>query len=108
MEAGYVVGNTVEGPGRRRDEREAAFARRVAEVVATGTGSGHAELQDELHAELLRGLVYVLGMRGRRDLLTALADALPAPGPDPRAMPEIARGILGWWLAVPEHLRPER
>ncbi|GAA3694068.1 hypothetical protein GCM10022399_08210 [Terrabacter ginsenosidimutans] len=108
MEAGYVVGNTVEGPGRRRDEREAAFARRVAEVVAAGTGSGPAELQDELHAELLRGLVYVLGMRGRRDLLRALADALPVPGPDPRAMPEIARGILGWWLAVPEHLRPER
>lgn len=99
MEAGYVVGNTVEGPGRQRDEREAAFARRIAEVVATGTG--------DAHAELLRGLVYVLGMRGRRDLLSALVDALPQPGPDPRAMPEIARGILGWWLAVPEHLRPE-
>ncbi|GGM88894.1 hypothetical protein GCM10009721_12530 [Terrabacter tumescens] len=100
MEAGYVVGNVVEPPGRRRDEREASFARRVAEVIATGAG--------DPHAELLRGLVYVLGMRRRRDLLTALADALPEPGPDPRAMPEIARGVLGWWLAVPEHLHPER
>ncbi|WP_147068034.1 hypothetical protein [Terrabacter aerolatus] len=102
MEAGYVVGNTLEAPGRRRDDREAAFARRVAEVAVGGNGDAPAEP----YAELLRGLVYVLGMRGRRDLLTALLDRLPSPGTDPHAMPEIARGVLGWWLAVPEHLRP--
>lgn len=104
MGVGYVVGNTLEGRGRRRDEREAAFARRIAEVVASGTGDAAAEPS----AELLRGLVYVLGMRGRRDLLTALRGSLPAPAPDPGALPEIARGVLRWWLAVPEHLRPER
>jgi len=100
MEVGYVVGNTLEPANRRRDEREAAFARRIAEIIATGSG--------EPDAELLRGLVYVLGMRGRHDLVTALVDALPVPGPDPLAMPEIARGVLGWWVDVPEHLRPER
>jgi hypothetical protein len=61
-------------------------------------------------------------MRGRLDLLTALSDALPAhvvapleeaaasgvpvtatrPGTD-----AVARGILDYWLALPEHLRPE-
>ena len=101
MQAAYVVGNTVEPATRRRDERETSFARRAAEVVATGsTAVGNED------TELLRGLVYVLGMRGRHDLLTALQAALPVPGDDPLAMPEIARGILGWWLAVPDHLRP--
>ena len=98
MQAGYVVGNTIEPANRRRDERETSFARRVAELIATGSGADDVEL--------LRGLVYVLGMRGRYDLLTALLDALPVPGDDLLAMPEIARGVLGWWLAVPERLRP--
>jgi hypothetical protein len=98
MQASFVVGNTVEPPTRRRDERETSFARRAAQVIATGSGAEDTEL--------LRGLVYVLGMRGRHDLLTVLMDSLPVPGDDVLAMPEIARGVLGWWLAVPEHLRP--
>jgi hypothetical protein len=100
MEVGYVVGNTIEPAGSRRAAREVAFARRVAEVIATGRG--------EACAELLRGLVYVLGMRGRRDLLASLAASLPRPRRDPLAMAEIARGVLGWWLAVPDHLCPDR
>jgi hypothetical protein len=98
-EAGYVVGNTLEPAGRRREEREEAVARRIAELVATGRG--------EPDAQLLRGLAYALGMRGRHDLVTALLDALPVPGRDPLGMAEQARATLGWWLDVPEHLRPE-
>lgn len=99
-EVAYVVGNIIEPPGRRREEREAAFARRGAEVIANGTGEGDAEL--------LRGLAYVLGMRGRHDLVSALVASLPPEGPDPLAASEIARGVLRWWLDLPEHLRPER
>ena len=59
--------------------------------------------------DLLRGLAYVLGMRGRRDLVGTILAALPPAGPDPRATTEIARGVLlGWWLAVPDHLHPLR
>ena len=47
-------------------------------------------------------------MRGRYDLVAALVDALPVSGRDPLAMAEQARATLGWWLDVPEHLRPER
>ena len=99
-EAGYVIGNTVEPRGRRRDEREEAVARRIAEIVATG--------RTEPDVQLLRGLVYALGMRGRQDLVAALVDALPQPGSDPLAMTEQARATLVWWLEVPEHLRPLR
>ena len=100
MEAGYVVGNTIEPATRRRDEREAAFARRISELIATGRGDGAA---DEL-----RGLVYVLGMRARYDLISAVADSLPPPGVDRKAIAEIARGILSWWLDLPSHVRPVR
>jgi hypothetical protein len=100
MEAGYVVGNTTEPATRRRDEREAAFARRIGEVVGTERGDAAA---DEL-----RGLAYVLGMRGRYDLITSLVDSLPPPGVDRRSIAEIARGVLSWWLDIPTHLRPVR
>jgi hypothetical protein len=112
--AGFVVGNTVEPPSPQREARERSLALRAAELVATG--SGHDD------SDHLRSLVYALGMRGRLDLLTALSDALPAhvvapleeaaasgvpvtatrPGTD-----AVARGILDYWLALPEHLRPE-
>ena len=104
MEAAFVVGNTVEPPGRRRDEREEAFARRIAGLVARAGVEARANAG--LHEDLLRGLAYLLGMRGRRDLIGAIVDGLPPAGPDPRATTEIARGVLGWWLAVPDHLHP--
>jgi hypothetical protein len=122
--AGYVLGNTPEPRSPQREARDRALALRVAEVMATG--SGH---DDNDH---VRSLVYALGMRGRYDLLRSLADALPLepaptdghhatasaasvvgapvmggealarPGPD-----GVARGILSYWLALPEHLRPD-
>jgi hypothetical protein len=110
MEAGFVVGNTLEPPGRRRDEREEAFARRIADLVADREAGarGDTGVDAGLHEDLLRGLAYVLGMRGRRDLVGTILAALPPAGPDPRATTEIARGVLGWWLAVPDHLHPLR
>jgi hypothetical protein len=110
MGAGYVVGNTIESRTRRRDERERAFARRVVEVVRAGGG--------QVEADQVRGLVYVLGMRGRRDLLRAVAEALPPasggrrPGRDAASVAHgasvapVARSILDYWLGLPEHLRP--
>ncbi|WP_076263784.1 hypothetical protein [Intrasporangium flavum] len=129
--AGYVLGNAIEPSSPRRDARERAVALRVAGIVATGTGHDAGD-----H---VRSLVYALGMRGRDDLLRALADALPAEpdpepelatglatelatGPDgrpadptigdpadrPRPGPDgVARGILGYWLGLPDHLRPD-
>ena len=117
--AGYVLGNTVEPPSPQREARERAVALRVAEIAATG--SGHDA------GDHVRSLVYALGMRGRYDLLRALADAQPVE-PDPTAPPGVshaelgvgdpadrpppgpdgvARGVLGYWLALPEHLRPD-
>ncbi len=100
MEAGYVVGNTVEAATRRRDDREAAFARRIAEVIATARG--------EAAADELRGLTYVLGMRGRYDLIGSLIESLPPQGVDRSSTTEVARRVLSWWLDIPPHLRPVR
>lgn len=117
--AGYVLGNTIERPSPQREARERAVALRIAEIAATG--SGHDA------GDHVRSLVYALGMRGRYDLLRALADAQPvepdasaAPGAsraelgvgDPADRPPpgpdgVARSVLGYWLALPEHLRPD-
>jgi hypothetical protein len=117
--AGYVLGNTIEPPSPQREARERAVALRIAEIAATG--SGHDA------GDHVRSLVYALGMRGRYDLLRALADAQPvepdasaAPGAsraelgvgDPADRPPpgpdgVARSVLGYWLALPEHLRPD-
>jgi hypothetical protein len=117
QEAAYVVGNTPEPPTRRRDEREAAFAdrlRAVATAVAssdpspTDSASTDAMSTDSVDAiaDRLRGLTYVLGMRGRYDLLREVRDALPdrqvAGGPTD----DLASGIVQWWLDLPSHLRP--
>jgi hypothetical protein len=64
--------------------------------------------------ERLRGLVYVLGMHGRFDLLTDLGARLDpssagqngsgaAPQPGVRA---VAHDVVTWWLDLPEHVRP--
>jgi hypothetical protein len=110
--AAYVIGNTVEAPSRRRDERERAVADRI---IALGRGPGPAPEDVDDEQDRLRGLVYVLGMRDRRDLLREVAEALPrglrvahtdAPaGGDDASM---AGGIVRWWLALPAHLRPLR
>ncbi|MER7072469.1 hypothetical protein [Terrabacter sp. NPDC000476] len=90
-EAAHVVGNTREPAGPRRDDREAELARRVAEVAAPP--GAPADVQ------LLRGLVYALGMRGRHDLLAEVVRARPE-------MPASARATVDAWLTVPDHLRP--
>ena len=96
MEVGYVVGNTLEPAGRRRDEREAAVARRIAESSRPAAASPTRQA-------LLRGLVYVLGMRGRHDLVTALVDALrprARPARDARDRPRRARLVVRRQIAV--------
>ncbi len=118
--AGYVLGNTVEASSPQRDARDRAVALRVAELMATGAG-----YDDGDH---VRSLVYALGMRGRYDLLRSLADALPDEDPDalpvdlPVELPRpegdpaagtrpgpdgVARGVLRYWLGLPDHLRPD-
>jgi hypothetical protein len=104
QEAAYVVGNTPEPPSRRRDEREAAFAERVREIALAGPDSTET---DDAAQDRLRGLSYVLGMRGRYDLLRQVRDALPGPEVGPDGSDGLAGGILQWWLDLPGHLRPQ-
>jgi hypothetical protein len=126
QEAAYVVGNTPEPATRRRDERERAFAERIralarggldtsgrdAAAAADGTdgtggvdGPHGADAVDGVE-DRLRGLTYVLGMRGRYDLLRDVRDSLPEPlvAGDPTS--EVLSGIIQWWLDLPGHLRP--
>ncbi|MCU1538741.1 MAG: hypothetical protein JWP82_3092 [Humibacillus sp.] len=104
QEAAYVIGNTIEPPSRRRDERERVIADRI---VALGRGPAPSSADADGEQDRLRGLVYVLGMRDRRDLLRGVRDALP---PTPTAGPaeDLASGIVDWWLDLPGHLRPMR
>ncbi len=104
QEAAYVVGNTPEPPSRRRDEREALFASRIRGLATAGLPP-----RDQIDGERdrLRGLVYVLGMRGRYDLIREIRDLLPVTG-DVSEQADLASGILRWWLDLPAHLRPQR
>ena len=104
QEAAYVVGNTIEPPSRRRDEREEAFADRIREVALAGPESSDT---DDATQDRLRGLSYVLGMRGRYDLLRDLREALPEPRIAGDASDDLASGFLQWWLDLPAHLRPQ-
>ena len=102
--AAYVIGNTVEPPSRRRDDRERAVADRV---IALARGPATAPVDADSEQDRLRGLVYVLGMRDRRDLLREVADTLPRPLGVGRSG-DAAHGIVDWWLDLPGHLRPLR
>lgn len=105
LEAAVVVGNCPdvdEASGLVRVERIRA---RVAELVA---GRAPAE-------PTLRGLTYVLGMRGRFDVIAELAAGLgPATtagyaaglAPAAERARAAAGATFGWWLDLPEHLRP--
>ena len=113
QEAAYVVGNTTEPPTRRREEREVAFAERIRAVATAGPASpagsrsrsGSVESLDATQ-DRLRGLAYVLGMRGRYDLLRQERDSLPDPQLAGDPANDSARGILQWWLDLPGHIRP--
>ena len=115
QEAAYVVGNTrsrrrAGGTSARPPSPTASGGgdrRRVERSDADGSASTDAMSTDSVDAtDRLRGLVYVLGMRGRYDLLREVRDALPdrqvAGGPTD----DLASGIVQWWLDLPSHLRP--
>ena len=104
QEAAYVVGNTPEPSTRRRDEREAAFAERISAVATDGASMDNVDATQDR----LRGLAYVLGMRGRFDLLHEVREGLPEPRMGGARPDDLASGILQWWLDLPGHLRPQR
>ncbi len=102
MELGFVLGNGADqvGPDDALAHRVAA---RIREVVRGPERPGVADQ--------VRGLVYVLGMRGHFDLVDELYDELcdevpDEPGGSPNA--HAARTSLQWWRALPAHIRPIR
>lgn len=92
-EVGVVTGNCVEPPSPEREVREARCADRIRGVLADG--------HPRTAGDYVRGLAYVLGMRGRFDTIGDLSASL-GHGP----VDAVARPVLDWWLAVPKHLRP--
>jgi hypothetical protein len=76
--------------------------------VPTGAVSTGAVSTDSVDAtqDRLRGLSYVLGMRGRYDLIREVRDSLPDPHVGGDAADDLASGILQWWLDLPGHIRP--
>jgi hypothetical protein len=104
MLCGIAVGNCAEPSSPARAEREAAIAGRVRALVAARQprGDGGDGEGGEAMRQRLRGLAYVLAMRGRFDLLAQLERDVH---PDHPHAPT-CHGVLGWWLALPEHARP--
>jgi hypothetical protein len=119
MLCGIAVGNCTEPASPARAEREAAIARSVHALVSAGpsleSGGGVGDVGDardvedpagmgdgEAVRQRLRGLAYVLAMRGRFDLLTQLLADVDPNHPHGST----CKGVLGWWLALPEHARP--
>lgn len=103
-ESANAAGNCVEAPGPAREARDARLLARLTDVVRDGAG----RLADS--EALVRGHAYALGMRDRYDLIDGVVDDLDsgrlvASSP---ALASRARGALGWWQAIPPHLRPVR
>lgn len=108
--AAVAIGNSPQpanGAERLRDARLAAYARATIASrreslpgIATG-GPGHGSGRPSGHATAnARGVCYVLGMRGRFDILERLARE-PGARRDPQWGP-----CLSWWLSIPEYSRP--
>lgn len=99
MEAAIAAGNCREP----RSGRSIARERRVFEASLAWTqgpaAANHRPDEPEPLRQRLRGLVYFLGIRGRLDLVAALAGAIDASTPHA----QVPRGVVEWWLG----LRPE-
>lgn len=107
MLCGIAVGNCAEPSSPVRAEREAAIARRARALVADPGIAGNADGPvgvggSEAVRQRLRGLAYALAMRGRFDLLAQLEADVHRDHPHAPT----CHGVLGWWLALPEHARP--
>lgn len=98
MLCAIAVGNCTEPASAARDAREEAVARRASELLTSETAP---EKGDGLR-QVVRGLTYILGMRGRFDLLAAVRDTADPIGPDAA----VSAGLLDWWLGLPPHVRP--
>lgn len=103
MLSGLAVGNCDEPASPVRAAREEAVARRARELVSGEAGPRERDQTGgEAVRQRLRGLAYVLGMRGRFDLLAEVRAAVDPAGHHH----EVCAGLLDWWLALPEHVRP--
>ncbi|EWT03374.1 hypothetical protein N865_19065 [Intrasporangium oryzae NRRL B-24470] len=100
-EVGVVAGNCVEPRTPVRAAREARCADRLRHVLH----DNHAADPNRM-ADCVRGLTYILGMRGRFDTLAALSSSLDHAA-DHAVVNEVAQPVLGWWLSMPAHIRPE-
>ncbi len=98
MLCGIAVGNCDEPESPVRAAREEAVARRAMELLSGDAAAGDGEGL----RQVLRGLAYVLGMRGRFDLLARVREGVGAADPHRVA----SAGLLEWWLALPPHVRP--
>ncbi|MBB2988119.1 hypothetical protein [Terracoccus luteus] len=151
MLAGIVLGNAQEDDAARARARHQRVYERALAVIndpmgglsptstfalsplaastwdANGAGTGPMPVRGrcaEDVRQVLRGLVYVLGMHGRVDLIDQLAahtrhvrDRAPASGSRDRStavtftLPvesaaHVAEGICRWWLELPGHVQP--
>lgn len=103
MLSGLALGNCDEPASPVRTAREAAVARRARELVSGEVAPTAGERTgSEATRQRLRGLAYVLGIRGRFDLLAEVRAAVDPTG----RHHEVGAGLLDWWLALPEHVRP--
>lgn len=99
MEASIVIGNCKEPASGERELREKRCFSAALELLAAGStrGAAYDSAGDSDDADgfrqRLRGLTYVLGMRGRFDLLEQLADSVEDDSP--------ARPMVTWWLELP-------
>lgn len=95
-EASLVLGNCLDEDLDLSAQRESRVSR-AAEALLRGSLAVGAEGETRL-----RGLAYVLGLRGRFDLLAHLVDVAAQEGKAATA----ASRSLERWLGLPLHLRP--
>lgn len=100
LEAAVAVGNCLEEASPTRGLREQRIFETARDLVRSRSGASDPGAGEALR-QRLRGLVYVLGMRGRLDLVSALAEAIDPTSPHA----VICRGVTDWWLRLPGEVR---
>jgi hypothetical protein len=118
--SGIVVGNATDSDPARLSRRHERIHHRAAHVIEDPVTALAGHDTHEEARQILKGLVYPLGIAGRFDLIADLRRRLPKMPTDvptqrpaggsrvesPADVAPVAIGICDWWLSLPGHVRP--
>ncbi|GAA2748169.1 hypothetical protein GCM10009868_40230 [Terrabacter aerolatus] len=118
--SGIVVGNATDPDRARLSRRHDRIHQRAVHLIEDPVTALSGHDTHEQARQILKGLVYPLGIAGRFELIADLRRRLPALHAAPREQSRagaaqvespadvapLATGVCDWWLSLPGHVRP--